>query len=128
MTGKKLYSCPDKLNCACSEDKNDPAHYIEPIMIPENIMFDILPVLKDAIRDMGGNIKAESDNYIAAVFSSGIFGFVDDLEVRINSGQKLIHIRSASRVGFYDMGVNRRRTELLKNIFNRKISQRLRAD
>jgi uncharacterized protein (DUF1499 family) len=49
--------------------------------------------------------------------------FVDDLEIRIDSTQKVIHIRSASRVGYSDMGVNRKRTELLKKLFNNEVSK-----
>ena len=77
-------------------------HYIAPIIIPQNITLNPLPILKNVIRDMGGTIYAESENYIVAIFSSSIFGFVDDFEIRIDSIQKLIHIRSASRVGYGD--------------------------
>jgi len=91
-----LSKCPNKPNCVCSEQKDDAKHYIDPIIIP---------------------------NYLAATFTSAIFRFVDDLEIRIDSTQKVIHIRSASRVGYSDMGVNKKRTELLKKLFNYKVSE-----
>ncbi|MFC1746440.1 DUF1499 domain-containing protein, partial [Candidatus Riflebacteria bacterium] len=116
-----LSKCPEKPNCVCSEQKNDPAHFISPIIIPQNITFDSLSILKSAIKDMGGNIQIESDNYLASTFSSAIFGFVDDLEIRIDAIQKVIHIRSASRVGYGDGGVNKKRTELLKKLFHKKV-------
>ena len=66
---------------------------------------------------MGGSIQAEKTDYLAATFTSSIFRFVDDLEIRIDTGQEMIHLRSASRVGHSDGGVNRKRVELLKNSF-----------
>ena len=118
-----LSKCPDKPNCVCSEQKDDVNHYIDPIIIPQNITFDTLPILKNVIRDMGGTIYAESKNCLASTFSSSIFGFVDDFEIRIDSNQKVIHIRSASRVGYGDAGVNKKRTELLKKLYNKKVSE-----
>ena len=116
-----LSKCPNKPNCVCSEHKDDAKHYIYPIIIPQNITFDTFSLLKNVIQDMGGNVQVESDNYLAATFTSAIFKFVDDLEIRIDSTQKAIHIRSASRVGYSDMGVNKKRTKLLKKLFNNKV-------
>ena len=118
-----LPKCPNKPNCVCSEHKDDADHYIDPIIIPQNIKFDIFSLVKNVIQDMGGNVQVESDNYLAATFTSAIFKFVDDLEIRVDLTQKVIHIRSASRVGHSDMGVNRKRAELLKKLFNNKVSE-----
>lgn len=119
----KLSKCSKKPNCVCSEHVNDTSHYIEPIIIPTNGTVDIFTLLKTVILEMGGNIQVESDNYLSATFTSAIFKFVDDLEIRIDLSQKVIHIRSASRVGYSDMGVNKKRTELLKNLFRNKVSE-----
>lgn len=118
----KLSQCPDKPNCVCSEHKTA-SHFIEALVIPENITFDNVPALKSAIQEMGGRVEVAGDNYIAAIFSSAMFGFIDDLEVRIDSMQKVIHIRSASRVGHSDMGVNRKRADLLKKMYSKKVSE-----
>jgi len=122
LVAGNLSGCPDKPNCVCSEHKDAASHYIDPVIILQNISFDPMPVLKNTIRDMGGSLQTESGNYLAATFSSTIFGFVDDLEIRIDPVQKVIHMRSASRVGYSDAGVNRKRTELLKKIYHRKAS------
>jgi len=119
----KLAKCPDKPNCVCSEQKDDVNHYIDSIAIPQNTTFDSLPILKNIILDMGGTIQAESENYVAATFSSSIFGFADDFEIRIDPVQKVIHIRSAARVGYSDMGVNKKRTESLRKQYNKKITE-----
>lgn len=123
-----LSKCPNKHNCVCSEHKDDANHYIDPIIIPQNNTLDTFSLLKNTIQEMGGTIQIESDNYLAATFTSAIFKFVDDLEIRIDSTQKVIHIRSASRVGYSDMGVNKKRTELLKKLFNKKVSEANKLD
>ncbi|MBN2418225.1 MAG: DUF1499 domain-containing protein [Deltaproteobacteria bacterium] len=116
----RLTECPDKPNCVCSEYKNDKDHYIDPVMISA-ITPDIPNILKESIQETGGTIQTESREYIAATFSSSVFGFVDDLEVRIDYDKNEIHFRSASRVGHSDMGVNRKRVESIKALFYRKI-------
>ncbi len=118
-----LSKCPDTPNCVCSEQENDAKHAIAPIPLPQEITFDPLPIFKDVVREMGGTVQAESNNYLAAIFSSAIFGFVDDLEVRIDSAQQVVHIRSASRIGYGDLDVNRKRVELLKNLYSQKASE-----
>lgn len=118
-----LSQCPNKPNCFSTEEKDDAAHYIAPIKIPQyiNIELDSLHILKDTIRDMGGNIEDESEDYFSSTFESGVFGFVDDFEIRIDPVKKIIHIRSASRVGHGDMGVNKKRIELLKQLYKKNI-------
>ena len=118
----RLSQCPDKPNCVCSEHKDDAGHYVEPVVIPENNAVNTLSVLKNVIQDMGGSIQAEADNYLAATFSSAIFGFVDDLEIRIDTDRAVVHVRSASRVGHGDLGVNRHRTELLGKLYLKKLA------
>jgi len=116
----RLSLCPDTPNCVCSEFKNDTSHYIAPIIISQNNKVETVTLLKKVIREMGGTIQVESRYYIAATFTSVIFKFVDDLELRIDSDKNIIHIRSASRVGHGDMGVNKKRTDLLKELYNNK--------
>ncbi|UOD34739.1 DUF1499 domain-containing protein [Deferribacteraceae bacterium V6Fe1] len=117
LIDKKLTRCPDKPNCVCSEYKDDIKHYIEPIYISENI--DSLALLNKILADMGGNIKSEQDNYIAVTFTSSVFKFIDDLEIRIDKENKMIHIRAAARVGYSDFGVNRKRVEQLRHVFDK---------
>ena len=118
----RLSQCPDRPNCVCSEPGNDAGHTIAPIRIPDDSALDPLPVLKQLILEMGGTVQAESGSYLAATFSSAIFGFVDDLEIRVDVPQRVIHVRSASRVGHSDMGVNRQRSDLLKKLYLNKVS------
>ncbi len=72
---------------------------------------------------MGGKIEEEHDGYLWATFASRLFRFVDDVEFRMVSIDGIIHVRSASRVGYSDLGVNRRRVERLRTLFNQKKDQ-----
>ncbi len=113
----RLTQCPVTPNCVCSEFEPDAGHYIEPLVIPEADAAQTMARIKTIVRAMGGSIQAEKTDYLAATFVSPIFRFVDDLEIRIDSQQGMIHLRSASRVGRRDGGVNRKRVERLKQLF-----------
>jgi len=117
----RLSECPARPNCACSEDIEDIDQYIKPIRFPQNVPGNLLHILRTTILELDGTINSEGENYIASTFSSTIFGFVDDFEIRIDSAQNLIHLRSASRVGYSDAGVNRKRTELFRKLLNEKL-------
>ena len=59
-------------------------------------------------------IAAATENYLHATLKSRLFGFIDDLELKLDPQTQMIDIRSASRSGSYDLGVNRRRVESLR--------------
>lgn len=116
----RLERCSEKPNCVCSEYRDDMLHFIEPILLSKNNSQEPISLMKDIITAMGGNIQKEGPAYLAATYSSKIFGFVDDLEVRFDMNQNVVHLRSASRVGRGDRGVNKKRVELIKQHFNEK--------
>jgi uncharacterized protein (DUF1499 family) len=66
---------------------------------------------------MGGTIARQSDEYVWATFRTKVFRFVDDMEFRMAAEENTIHVRSASRVGYSDLGLNRRRMEELRSKF-----------
>ena len=114
----RLQPCPDTPNCVSSETESDAAHYIEPVVYPANQAAQVVPRLKTVIRELGGSIQVEKADYLAATFTSPVFRFVDDLELRIETEQNTIHLRSASRIGRSDLGANRKRMERLKHAFH----------
>jgi len=63
-------------------------------------------------------IVISEELYLHAEFTSTFFRFVDDVEFLLDDGKKLIHVRSASRVGYYDFGVNRSRVEEIRTRFD----------
>ena len=65
-------------------------------------------------------VVENSGNYLKLEVRSAIFSFVDDVEFEFDDVAKLIHFRSASRLGYYDFGVNRRRMETIIREFSGK--------
>jgi len=111
LVNSKLAPCPDKPNCICTEFADDQSHFIDAI---KSQSLD-LDMITKAIESTGGIINTTQNNYIAATYTSRIFKYVDDFEIRIDRENQLIHIRSASRVGHSDMGANIKRIENFKN-------------
>ena len=54
-------------------------------------------------------VITREEHYIHVLFQSRIFRFTDDVEFEFDDEHEVIHLRSASRVGYYDLGVNRKR-------------------
>ncbi|OMH25977.1 hypothetical protein BGP75_25345 [Motiliproteus sp. MSK22-1] len=109
-----LQACPDKPNCVSSEEGTDTEHSIKPLLLTDNT--NSLDQVRAAIGTMGGVVVKMDESYLAATFTSSVFGFVDDLEVRFDRTKGVFHVRSASRVGHSDMGVNRKRVETLREL------------
>ena len=113
----RLKPCPGTSNCVCSEFEPAGEQSIEPLVYPPAQPDRAMAELAAVVRDMGGVVQRLTDDYLAAVFVSSLFGFTDDLEARIDSERHVIHLRSASRVGRSDLGVNRKRIERLRQKF-----------
>lgn len=112
----KLPPCPDSPNCVCSED---PAadRRVAPLIFT-NGADRAWTALRSAIRSTGGTVRTDTNGYIRATYTSRIFRFVDDLECRLDEPGGRIHLRSASRVGYSDLGANRRRLVNLTRRFD----------
>lgn len=119
----KLHSCPAKPNCVCSEYP-DTSHSIHPLTIPADLLSatETRNWLIPAIEASGGQITQNEESYLAATFQSKWLGFVDDLELRIDMETRLVHIRSASRVGHSDFGVNQARVDKLIQQLNKPLT------
>lgn len=110
----RLAACPDRPNCLCSEYPEDRGHYVQPLQMPSVTSREALGLLSGIIGEMGGTVLVAHGGYLAATFRSPMFGFVDDLELRIDGDGQQIHIRAGSRVGYSDGGVNGTRIEQLR--------------
>lgn len=116
----KLAECPDKPNCVSSMT-GDKSHFIEPFKFSGNSE-EAKSVLIEIVKSQDRTkIISESDNYIHAEFRSKLFRFVDDVEFLIDDKTKTVHVRSASRTGYSDMGVNGKRVESLRVLFNERM-------
>jgi uncharacterized protein (DUF1499 family) len=109
----RLAPCPDTPNCV-STQSGDPAWGSEPLGVsgdPESAFHR----LREAVRTLPGcRIAVEEPGYLHAECTIPIIGFVDDLEALLDSEAGVIHLRSASRRGYSDLGVNRKRLRELR--------------
>lgn len=106
----KLRLCPDTFSCVCTQDPRD-RYRMDPIPYTgtqEEARQKLLSVIRRMLQST--LVKATPD-YIHVEFRSSFFEFVDDVEFLFDDTAKLIHFRSASRVGYYDFNVNRSRME-----------------
>ncbi len=104
----KLSPCPGTPNCVSSQS-DSPQSKIDPL--PAVGMAD----LKKVVEGMEGSTIIEStDNYLLAEFKTKLMGFVDDVEFYLDSSSGVTHVRSASRLGKSDLGVNRARVEEIR--------------
>ena len=83
-------------------------------------MADAQRSIRELIQAMpGARITHDEPGYIHAEFSSKFFKFVDDVEFVLDGETQRIDYRSASRIGYYDFGANRRRAEKIRNCLTR---------
>jgi len=115
-----LRPCPDKPNCVCSEDESA-SSFIEPLAFQGPTEEAWTKAMK-AVLELGGTIEKETEDYLWATFKTRILRFVDDVELRMDRENKVIHLRSASRLGHSDLGVNRERIEALKSVFEENLN------
>jgi uncharacterized protein (DUF1499 family) len=114
----RLADCPASPNCV-STQAVDADHRMEPIPFtgsPDEMMQRIEAVIAEMTQT---KIVTTEGNYLHAEFRSALFRFVDDVEFLIDPESQLVHFRSASRVGYSDFGVNRRRMEEIREAFGK---------
>jgi uncharacterized protein (DUF1499 family) len=117
----RLAPCPNSPNCVCTLATDD-AHRIEPLAY-DGTAEEAMARLKAALAALPRTrVVTETPDYLHAECTSLVFRFVDDVEFLIDRGRKVIHFRSASRVGRSDLGVNRRRMEALRQAFAAQVS------
>ena len=116
-----LLPCPDSPNCVCSQAV-DKIHNVRPYKItPEflNPIEELATVCKTLPRT---RIVFQNENYLHVEFTSALMRYVDDAEFLLDAGENIIEVRSASRIGYSDMGANRARIEKIRKLFDQKVN------
>ena len=108
----KLRPCPRKQNCVKSEEEIK--NFVAPFRTPGLSWQEI----RNAVQQTGGEIKQHEQNYLFAEYKSAVFRFVDDLEIRFDEETETYHVRSGSRSGTKDFGVNRKRVEEIRQVLS----------
>ncbi|MEN9456600.1 MAG: hypothetical protein RL210_2119 [Pseudomonadota bacterium] len=110
---QRFADCPSSPNCLSSK-ASDAGHQTQPFTLRKA---EDWPCLVKSAEAMGNNrIAVNEPQYVRLEYVSKLMGFVDDLELQQEAS--LAHVRSASRVGYSDWGVNRQRVEQLQRSFN----------
>jgi uncharacterized protein (DUF1499 family) len=111
----RLASCGRRLNCVCSQAApDDEVRYVAPIPFKGSAA-DAIAAAQRAVASMErGRVAGVAGNYLHAEFRSKVMGFVDDVEFTFDERAGVLHVRSASRLGRRDFGVNRARVEALR--------------
>ena len=102
-------------NCVSSQaDAADAEHYIAPIPYKGDARAAMDAARKAVEAMTGSTIIRQDGNYLYAEYRTKLMRFVDDVELVYDEKAGLFHVRSASRLGRRDFGVNRARVESLR--------------
>ncbi len=116
MTGRRLSPCPDSPNCVSSQADNT-GQQIQPFPFTADAA-RTLSALRSIVEQLPGVRVVETEpDYFRAEFTSRILRFVDDLEFLLDPEAQVIHVRSASRTGYWDFGANRKRVEQIRKTY-----------
>jgi uncharacterized protein (DUF1499 family) len=113
---KRLAPCPNSPNCVSSLAP-DTAHRVDPITFtgdPAVALAKLRAVIEAMPRSV---ITRQDEDSLHAEFTSWLLRFVDDVDAVVDPDAGVIHLRSASRVGYSDLGVNRKRVEAIRSAF-----------
>lgn len=118
VTDGKLARPKSTPNCVSSQaDPADAGHFVAPIRFSGTAV-DAMAVLRGIVEDGGRTLVLKHEaNYLYAEYRSKLMGFVDDVEFLASENEGVIHVRSASRLGRRDFGVNRARIEAIRERF-----------
>ncbi|MBA5865649.1 MAG: DUF1499 domain-containing protein [Nitrospira sp. CR1.3] len=120
MNPRMLTPCPSSPNCVSTLSKDD-GHAIAPLRYRKS-RAEAKAVLTEAVASLPRvRLVEEDETYLHYEFASWLLRFVDDVEFLFDDDSKTIHFRSASRTGYGDLGVNRRRMESIRNLVEGKL-------
>ena len=116
---ERLAPCPQsKRNCICSFFSSHKKHYLPPISLSaEKFPLIWSQLMKYMEAKSEARLKKKTQFYLHYEWSSPLLGFIDDVEFLWDSHQEVLHFRSASRSGYWDLGANGSRIRrILKNL------------
>ena len=117
VNNDRLFPCPTSPNCVCSFDE-DKMHSIEPLVMHQEPEADLDRLVELIAQIPRTKVVTRADNYLHVEFASLVFRFVDDVEFLVDPTKGVIELKSASRVGYSDFGVNRRRIDHIRTLWN----------
>jgi uncharacterized protein (DUF1499 family) len=115
MKNGALPACSPSPNCVSSQCV-DRRHLIQPMSFSDEADSAFARLKKILLSRSDVTLVAESREYLQAEFRTRL-GFVDDSGFLLDRERRVIHLRSASRLGYYDLGKNRSRLEEIRRAF-----------
>lgn len=115
----KLTSCPNRENCRNSDDPQE-KFQIAAITDANGEKWQSLVAMVSSLPRT--KLISQSEDYLHFTQSSKLMRFVDDIEFHNRPEVGEIAVRSASRLGYRDFGVNIQRIELVRAILEKKVS------
>lgn len=117
----RLAALPPSPNCVATQTEQG-EQWMAPLTFDDEES-EVMQRLQQIIASMrGATIVNCTDDYLYAEFRSRVFRFVDDVEFFVEADTKRIHFRSASRVGYSDLGVNRERMEEIRRLLETEVT------
>ena len=121
LKNKLFAPCSGSPNCVLSQHSDSrhriqPLIYAVPLEVAKERLNQVILTLKNA------RIITQKGDYWHVEFTSRWLSFVDDAEFCFMESEELIHVRSASRVGYYDFEVNRKRVEKIRFQFEKLVN------
>ena len=116
-TSAELKPCPGSPNCVSSL-ATDKDHHIAALRFTVPASEALVRLKQVLLAEPRTTIVKEEGGYVHAEARSFLFRFVDDVEFQFDNDKQVIHVRSASRTGYSDLGVNRRRVERIRKAFH----------
>ncbi len=110
----RLAPCPSSPNCVSSQSP-DAAHKIDPLPLDGTAGKSIAGIKAMVMTMPRTAVITETGTYLHVEFTSALFRFVDDVEFHADASANVVHVRSASRLGKSDLGVNRKRIEAIRS-------------
>ena len=114
FTAGKFKPPSRKPNSVSSTVVTTDSHYIAPIKFTGDAAVAWKKLLALVSEQPRTTLVEQKPNYLCAEFKTAMLGYVDDVEFALDAKAKTIHVRSASRLGIRDFGVNRKRIEALR--------------
>lgn len=114
VVSQQFAGCPARPSCVSSVAE-DPEHSVAALAYAGDAS-TAYSMLREVVERMGGKIAHESPGYLHAVFTTPKMRYRDDLELLVLPEGK-IEVRSISRFGYRDFGVNRARVDALRQAF-----------
>ncbi|WCN11456.1 DUF1499 domain-containing protein [Marinomonas mediterranea] len=113
----RFVPCPTSPNCVSSQaDVSDAVHYVEPIVYHGSMKDAQLKIEQYFLGEGNAHIVESRLGYLYLESSSDIFGFIDDVEFYFPEADSVVHVRSASRVGYDDLNVNDERVRQVREL------------